>query len=84
MTCKAQVAGHAQPISGWLEDSIQEAFNAHSGKPVMQIVKGGTVSSMAILGKSFPKAQFVITGVMGPGSNAHGPKNSHRCHWQRG
>jgi len=28
---------------------------------------------MAMLGKQFPRAQFVITGVLGPGSNAHGP-----------
>jgi acetylornithine deacetylase/succinyl-diaminopimelate desuccinylase-like protein len=28
---------------------------------------------MAMLGEKFPEAQFVITGVLGPGSNAHGP-----------
>jgi len=28
---------------------------------------------MAMLGEQFPKAQFVITGVLGPTSNAHGP-----------
>ncbi len=26
-----------------------------------------------MLGARFPKAQFVITGVLGPKSNAHGP-----------
>jgi hypothetical protein len=26
-----------------------------------------------MLGKLFPKAQFLITGVLGPHSNAHGP-----------
>jgi di/tripeptidase len=26
-----------------------------------------------MLGDRFPDAQFVITGVLGPGSNAHGP-----------
>jgi hypothetical protein len=26
-----------------------------------------------MLGKRFPRAQFVITGVLGPHSNAHGP-----------
>jgi len=26
-----------------------------------------------MLTKMFPGAQFVITGVLGPGSNAHGP-----------
>jgi di/tripeptidase len=28
---------------------------------------------MAMLGERYPTAQFMITGVMGPGSNAHGP-----------
>jgi len=26
-----------------------------------------------MLGAKFPETQFVITGVLGPGSNAHGP-----------
>jgi acetylornithine deacetylase/succinyl-diaminopimelate desuccinylase-like protein len=26
-----------------------------------------------LLGEKFPKAQFVVTGVLGPHSNAHGP-----------
>jgi len=28
---------------------------------------------MGMLGDMFPEAQFVITGVIGPGANAHGP-----------
>jgi hypothetical protein len=28
---------------------------------------------MGMLGEKFPKAQFRITGVLGPKSNAHGP-----------
>ena len=28
---------------------------------------------MGMLGEKFPQAQFVITGVLGPDSNAHGP-----------
>jgi len=28
---------------------------------------------MNMLGVRFPRAQFLITGVLGPGSNAHGP-----------
>jgi acetylornithine deacetylase/succinyl-diaminopimelate desuccinylase-like protein len=28
---------------------------------------------MAMLGEKFPQAQFLITGVLGPHSNAHGP-----------
>ena len=35
--------------------------------------EGGTIPFMAMLGEKFPRAQFLITGVLGPGSNAHGP-----------
>ena len=35
--------------------------------------RGGTIPFMAMLGKHFPAAQFLITGVLGPKSNAHGP-----------
>ena len=35
--------------------------------------EGGTIPFMAMLGTRFPEAQFLITGVLGPKSNAHGP-----------
>ena len=28
---------------------------------------------MGMLGERFPDAQFLVTGVLGPASNAHGP-----------
>jgi hypothetical protein len=28
---------------------------------------------MGMLGEKFPAAQFMITGILGPHSNAHGP-----------
>ena len=35
--------------------------------------EGGSIPFMGMLGEKFPEAQFLITGVLGPGSNAHGP-----------
>ncbi len=35
--------------------------------------EGGTIPFMGMLGEKFPEAQFLITGVLGPRSNAHGP-----------
>ena len=35
--------------------------------------EGGSIPFMGMLGEKFPKAQFLITGLLGPGSNAHGP-----------
>jgi len=34
---------------------------------------GGTIPFMAMLGERFPDTQFLVTGVLGPHSNAHGP-----------
>jgi len=35
--------------------------------------EGATIPFMAMLGAAFPAAQFLVTGVLGPGANAHGP-----------
>jgi len=57
----------------WLENSIQESSQNFFGKPCRSFGEGGTIPFMNMLGVQFPKAQFVITGVLGPKSNAHGP-----------
>ncbi len=45
------------------------------------IGEGGTIPFMGMLGAMFPKAQFVITGLLGPASNAHGKKTSSLAHY---
>jgi acetylornithine deacetylase/succinyl-diaminopimelate desuccinylase-like protein len=57
----------------WLERCLDEASTRHFGKPARSIGEGGTIPFMHMLGRKFPNAQFCITGVLGPGSNAHGP-----------
>ena len=42
-------------------------------EPSGSLCEGGTIPFMAMLGDEFPEAQFLITGVLGPKSNAHGP-----------
>jgi acetylornithine deacetylase/succinyl-diaminopimelate desuccinylase-like protein len=64
---------NAPSLSGWLAQSIQRASMAHFGRPPMSSGVGGSIPFMSLLGERFPEAQFVITGVLGPGSNAHGP-----------
>jgi hypothetical protein len=39
----------------------------------MWMGEGGTIPFMGMLGAQYPQAQFLITGVLGPHSNAHGP-----------
>ncbi len=57
----------------WLEAAQNSASNAYFGKPAMAMGEGGTIPFMGMLGEKFPQAQFLITGVLGPQSNAHGP-----------
>ncbi len=63
----------APPTASWLASAIDEASRRHYDKPAAAMGEGGTIPFMAMLGKHFPHAQFLITGVLGPHSNAHGP-----------
>jgi len=64
---------NAPEIADWLNESLQNASRAVYGKDVMYMGEGGTIPFMAMLGDAYPEAQFMITGVLGPQSNAHGP-----------
>ena len=64
---------NAPEIAPWLEASMQKASDAFFGKPSMYMGTGGTIPFMGMLGERFPEAQFLITGLLGPKSNAHGP-----------
>jgi len=63
----------APPVADWLEASMHKASEAFFGKPSMYMGTGGTIPFMGMLGEKFPDAQFLITGLLGPKSNAHGP-----------
>jgi acetylornithine deacetylase/succinyl-diaminopimelate desuccinylase-like protein len=64
---------NAPPMAGWLEESLARASRDFFGRDVCYQGEGGTIPFMAMLGERYPGAQFVITGVLGPHSNAHGP-----------
>ena len=49
------------------------ASEAAFGRPARSFGEGGTIPFMGMLGERFPDAQFMITGVLGPDANAHGP-----------
>lgn len=72
-TDHAATGWNAPDIAPWLDASLQAASQAAFGKDAMYMGEGGTIPFMAMLGESFPQAQFMITGVLGPKSNAHGP-----------
>jgi acetylornithine deacetylase/succinyl-diaminopimelate desuccinylase-like protein len=64
---------NAPALAPWLEQSLAGASKAAFGTPPAYMGEGGSIPFMAMLGEKFPQAQFVVTGVLGPHSNAHGP-----------
>src|SRR5687767_15105507 len=70
---KSSSGWNAPAMSSWLEHAIDHASQEFFGQPAMFMGEGGTIPFMGMLGEKFPGAQFVITGVLGPHSNAHGP-----------
>jgi acetylornithine deacetylase/succinyl-diaminopimelate desuccinylase-like protein len=67
-------AGWSAPkMSPWLAESVDRASETFFGKRAAFMGEGGSIPFMDMLGKKFPEAQFLITGVLGPNSNAHGP-----------
>ena len=69
----AEPGWHAPPEVPWLAEALDTASQATFGGPARSLGEGGTIPFMGMLGRQFPDAQFVITGVAGPGTNAHGP-----------
>jgi acetylornithine deacetylase/succinyl-diaminopimelate desuccinylase-like protein len=57
----------------WLSEATKQASKNYFGADAAYMGEGGSIPFMGMLGKKFPRAQFVITGVLGPQSNAHGP-----------
>jgi len=64
---------NAPPVAQWLEASMEKASQKYFGKPSVYMGTGGTIPFMGMLGEKFPQAQFLVTGLLGPNSNAHGP-----------
>jgi len=63
----------APPVAPWLDDALQQASQACFGRPAVYMGMGGTIPFMKMLGDAYPEVQFLVTGVLGPSSNAHGP-----------
>ncbi len=64
---------NAPPLAAWLADALESASTVAFGQPARLFGEGGSIPFMGMLGARFPDAQFVITGVLGPDANAHGP-----------
>jgi acetylornithine deacetylase/succinyl-diaminopimelate desuccinylase-like protein len=64
---------NAPATAPWLAAALDDASTNAFGAPARTFGEGGSIPFMGMLGEKFPEAQFVITGVLGPDANAHGP-----------
>ena len=70
---EAAAGWNAPDLVPWLREALDHASWTVFDQPVQLMGEGGTIPFMGMLGQQFPQAQFVVTGVLGPESNAHGP-----------
>src|SRR5260221_4902184 len=64
---------NAPATAPWLAAALDRASRSLFGKPAAFMGEGGTIPFMSMLNAKFPAAQLLVTGVLGPKSNAHGP-----------
>jgi acetylornithine deacetylase/succinyl-diaminopimelate desuccinylase-like protein len=69
----AATGWNAPSIAPWLATALDSASNELFGKSAAYMGEGGTIPFMSMLNSKFPNAQLLVTGVLGPKSNAHGP-----------
>lgn len=63
----------APPMDGWVDQAFTRASEELFGTPPGSFGEGGTIPFLAMLTERYPGVPLVATGVLGPGSNAHGP-----------
>lgn len=64
---------NAPEMEPWMVEALDAASMASFGQPARTFGEGGSIPFMGMLGDRYPDAQFVITGLIGPDANAHGP-----------
>lgn len=77
---RVEAAGgwNAPELAPWLREALDAVGKQIFGEPWRTIGLGGSIPFMGLLHRAYPDAQFVITGALGPDSNAHVPDESLR------
>lgn len=60
-------------MSNDLAKLVNDVSHKVFGKSVQYMGEGGSIPFLSMLTDQFPRAQFIVTGVLGDDSNAHGP-----------
>ncbi|WP_179772575.1 M20/M25/M40 family metallo-hydrolase [Amycolatopsis endophytica] len=64
---------NAPDAAPWLSAALEQVSEEVFGAPWRSVGLGGSIPFMGLLGEKYPEAQFLVTGALGPDSNAHVP-----------
>lgn len=64
---------NAPDAAPWLAAVLDEVSDDVFGAPWRSVGLGGSIPFMGLLAENYPQAQFLVTGALGPDSNAHVP-----------
>jgi acetylornithine deacetylase/succinyl-diaminopimelate desuccinylase-like protein len=64
---------NAPPLAPWLAAAIARGSQEFFGRDALSMGTGGSIPFIGMLAQRYPGTQFLVTGVLGPASNAHGP-----------
>eukprot|EP00762_Andalucia_godoyi_P004040 ANDGO_06342.mRNA.1 Cys-Gly metallodipeptidase DUG1 len=67
---------NAPATKPWMHAAIKAASDNVFHKDYLGYGEGGSIPFMGFLGRTYPEAQFLITGVLGPGNCCHGPNEN--------
>ncbi|GAA2334840.1 M20/M25/M40 family metallo-hydrolase [Saccharopolyspora halophila] len=73
---EAGLGWNAPDVAPWLETAMDQAGDEVFGAQWRTMGLGGSIPFMGLLQRAYPDAQFVVTGALGPDSNAHVPDES--------
>lgn len=72
-TLSAMPGWNAPSLAPYLKQACEEASRHYFGTSFRAMGMGGSIPFMNMLAERYPQAQYCVTGVLGPLSNAHGP-----------
>ncbi|MFC7342583.1 M20/M25/M40 family metallo-hydrolase [Saccharopolyspora griseoalba] len=73
---EAGLGWNAPELAPWLTEAMDRAGAEVFGADWRTMGLGGSIPFMGLLHRTYPDAQFVVTGALGPDSNAHVPDES--------
>lgn len=60
----------------WVRKAFEESSEAYWGNKPAFLGMGGSIPLLNVFSRTWPDAQYMVAGALGPNSNAHGPNES--------